>query len=255
MNLEQLLRLDFTAPSRLVYEFSLYNGAALYAIFLLMFILWRFEAKLTSPKVMPIATTILGYSLLFAPFFYTWIIASLGNASWQSDLPFQAIHVVSFIFGLSLLKGYKMPLRRLYLLGVSTVLFTLAFPMTAEFMVSPLVFTIYYVQVFLLLVGVIFVLRHKLIPLDWHLFASGIKWTIFTLVFFFAANLIMEANYFYINAAPDTTWTPMIWFNESPFWFLVSSVVANILFQSILFVTIAYPLVKSTLKDLVKSND
>lgn len=255
MNLHELFRLDFTAPSRLVYEFSLYNGAALYGIVLILFVLWRFQGVLTSKKWLPLSTTVLGYALFFAPFFYTWIVASIGGASWQTDLPYQATHIVSFIFGLSLLKGYRIPLRRLYLLAASTFLFNLAFPMTAEFTTSPLLFIMYYIQLLLIIVALVFVIRAKLVTVDWHLYASSIQWTSFVLIFFFAANLIMESNYFYINAAPDTVWTPMIWFGDSPFWYLVSSLAANLLFHSLLFVSIAFPLVKSTIKELVKYND
>lgn len=255
MGLRRFLRFDLSVTHQLIYNFNATHAFALYLIFVLVLFLWQFERRIVTSHQKNQVTTIFGYSLLFLPMIYSWVTASLGYANWQTDLPFHAPHVLSFVIGLSFLKGYTASLRRLFLLTLSTVLFFSAFPMVEPLVGAPLQFVLYYIQIGALIIALLWMVRHLNLKMDWHLFTSGLQWTLFVVLFFFAANLIMETNYFYVNHVPNTAWTPLVWLAAQPVWYVLSILAMTTVFYMLLFTLLAHQLVISTVKGWVKSND
>jgi len=253
--LRRFLRVDVSVSHQLLYNFNATHAFALYLIVVALFFLWQYERYVLTTKRKEHVTTILGYSLLFLPFIYTWLTASLGGANWKTDLPFQAPYVVSFVIGLSFLKGYAAALRRLYLLAIGTVIFYSAFPLVEPLTASPLHFILYYVQIAALMIALLWMTRHLQLKMDWHVLTSGLQWTMFILLFFFAANLVMKTNYFYVNTVPNTNWTPLVWFSSQPVWYLISLLAMTAISHAFLFSLIAHRLVISTVKGWVKSHE
>lgn len=255
MLVERLLRFEFNAPTPLRYHFDFEHAVALYFIILTVVVIIQLRQWMYRHHSKDLFQTGLGYTLLFAPFVYTWTVASLGSADWQTDLPFHLPHIISFVWGLSLLKGYQAPLRRLYLLAGVTILFEILFPLSPNFNSSPLIFTLYYAQLCLLIVTTIHLYLSKQVKFNGYLLLSNLKWTTFILLFFFATNLIMEANYTYINHPPYEAWTPLLWLPSASGYYLISTIIATLGVEIILFTAIAFRLVQATVKSLVTSHD
>ncbi len=255
MIVERFLRFELNAPTPIQYDFNFEHAIALYFVFLALVILLQARRWLILHRHASLFDVALGYVLLFLPFIYTWSVASIGQADWQTDLPFHLPHVLSFVLGLALLKGYQSPLRRLYLLAIVTVAFQVLFPLNPSYFTSPLLFIINYVHILLLLLTIVHLTLSKKITLNWYLLVSNIKWTTFILLFFFAANIIMESNYVFINHAPYEGWTPLLWLPSLPGYYLVSALALTLGMETVVFTMAAFPLVRSTVKALVTSHD
>ncbi len=255
MIVERFLRFELNAPTPIQYDFNFEHAIALYFVFLAFVILLQVRRWMIAHQHLSRFDSGLGYVLLFLPFIYTWSVASIGQADWQTDLPFHLPYILSFVLGLALLKGYKAPLRRLYLLTIVTISFQVLFPLNPSYSNSPLLFIIQYAHIMILLLTVAHLTLSKKITLNWYLLVSNIKWTTFILLFFFAANLIMESNYVYINHAPYEGWTPLLWLPSLPGTYLVSALALTLAMESVVFTLVAFPLVRSTVKALVTSHD